>query len=189
MKKLSSFVIVALVAVLIMAIVLLCQDREKPELEVPSTKLDIACQSDKVFEDVKAIDNKDGDITDGVFLENFNYDYLVQTKSVVYVSIDSSGNVAKKSRPIIINSKAIEQKEEIIFEQEKNSISDLASYFIIKDECNNEIEEALEYDGDINFEEPGSYKLLVSLKNNPSIKLETVVTIKKKQQTFYYPTN
>lgn len=73
-------------------------DREGPEIAVESGKNNIYSQdmtAEELLEDVKAVDEKDGDVSDTLKVENIYLNSKRNRVTIVYVAKDSSNNVTK----------------------------------------------------------------------------------------------
>ena len=86
-------------------------DRIAPQIQFNSEEISYSPGDDesKLLEGVTAIDNKDGDLSDKVFIEKIVPAIDGTTATVTYVVVDSSNNVAKVAR--IINYSSNDSKE------------------------------------------------------------------------------
>lgn len=75
-------------------------DRVAPEIQIPEAQAEyhIGDTKEVLLKDVTAVDDKDGDVTDSLVVENVFTDEEKGVATVVYVAKDSSNNVAKVTR-------------------------------------------------------------------------------------------
>ena len=77
-------------------------DRIPPVLSMENDELQISVKDseEKLLRDVTATDNKDGDVTDGIILENLSNFTKPGQRVATYAVFDSSGNIARATRII-----------------------------------------------------------------------------------------
>jgi hypothetical protein len=125
MKK-NQEIIVALAVVCILSIVLavifLSSDREAPVITVDSSKVkpySAEQDTDVLKAYAKAVDNKDGDVSSSILIENVYVMTDLEHAKVVYVARDSSGNIARYNYMIDYNASEEEiAKQKAMLEEE-----------------------------------------------------------------------
>ena len=75
-------------------------DTEAPKISVDTQQLEVSVQDDKsaLLQGVTAVDNKDGDVTASLLVENIQLLDTDGTVAVTYAAFDRAGNVAKAQR-------------------------------------------------------------------------------------------
>lgn len=78
------------------------KDTTPPEITVPNIPLQasIYAQDNIFLEGVTAQDDRDGDVTASVVIENYSDIYEGNKSSVTFAAFDAAGNVAKAQRPV-----------------------------------------------------------------------------------------
>jgi hypothetical protein len=134
MKK-SKEIIAALAAVcilsIILVVVLLSSDREAPVITVDTSKVKpySAEQGTEVLKDyAKAVDNKDGDVSSSIIVENVYVMTDLEHAKVVYVARDSSNNIARYNYMIDYNASSEEiAKQQSALEEETTTAAEQTS--------------------------------------------------------------
>ena len=77
-------------------------DTEAPKIAVDSQQLEVSVQDDKsvLLQGVTAMDNRDGDVTASLLVENIRLLDTDGTVTVTYAAFDRAGNVAKAQRQV-----------------------------------------------------------------------------------------
>lgn len=107
MKKLKILVVILAAAIVAGNVLLTLRsaaaDKKAPELNVPgdSLKLSIEAEESEYLKGVTANDNRDGDLTDQVFIEHISQLTGDNTVTVTYGVFDAAGNAATASRSVI----------------------------------------------------------------------------------------
>ena len=78
-------------------------DTEAPKISVDTQQLEVSVQDDKsaLLQGVTAVDNKDGDVTASLLVENTRLLDTDGTVTVTYAAFDRAGNVAKAQRHLL----------------------------------------------------------------------------------------
>lgn len=81
----------------------LSSDKKGPEISFDSDSVSISVKDDKsvLLNGVSAKDNRDGDVTDSVIVENLSDFADDGSRNVTYAAYDSSDNVTKASRKLV----------------------------------------------------------------------------------------
>lgn len=88
-------------------------DRVAPEIQLPEVQAEynLSDTNEVLLKGVTAMDNKDGDVTDSLVVENVFTDDEKGTATVVYVAKDSSNNVTKATRYMTWNPENVQTEE------------------------------------------------------------------------------
>ena len=77
-------------------------DRTAPQIHMDSDVLSVSVEADdsQLLQGVTATDNKDGDVTADILIENISKFTSENTATITYVAYDSSGNASKAGRTV-----------------------------------------------------------------------------------------
>lgn len=110
MKKWSKskkiLVMLPVISVLLLVVFLLCtwllSDTEAPVITCPESvlKADVAITEEELLQGVTAQDNRDGDLSDSIVVEQLSALGKKNTRRVTYAVMDLSGNVGRATRTI-----------------------------------------------------------------------------------------
>ena len=149
-------------------------DNEKPKIEL-NYDIDKICKNTDIKKlEYKAFDNYDGDITEKVKVE------LIENK-LVYTVSDSSSNktiLTKKVEFITDNSPILNLKgSEVIYLYKGSNYKDPG--YIASDECDGDITNKVNIEGNVNTNRIGTYKITYSVinSNNKETRKERKVVI------------
>ena len=79
------------------------EDDTPPEIKFDNNtiKVKIGDDNSKLLAGVKATDNRDGDISEDIIIDSISDFSKDGTRTITYGAVDSSNNVAKKSRKLV----------------------------------------------------------------------------------------
>ena len=155
------------------AAVVVTDDRKGPEIELPAdgdVTYEEGSDTASLLEGVTATDEKDGDVTDSLMIENIfpNDDHT--SASVVYAAKDSHNNVSKATRRVNYKAAAEETPAESpklylnTYEVTVEAGNDLDKTSYIKEmtddaDSQESLFNQIEIDGDVDTAVPGDYTL------------------------------
>ena len=118
-------------------------DTEAPKITVDTQQLQVSVQDDKsaLLQGVTARDNRDGDVTASLLVENTRLLDKDGTVTVTYAAFDRAGNVAKAERQVLYTdyeSPKFSLSEPLVFAQ--NSNFDLLSIISAQDAIDGDIQ-------------------------------------------------
>ncbi|MEG0403132.1 MAG: DUF5011 domain-containing protein [Anaerorhabdus sp.] len=190
--------ILFLICVAVAGVVIVSKDSTPPELNVPDTPLQLGCDTNSMLQDVTARDDKDGNITDQVFIENALQDYIQQNGSITYVVMDNAGNTTKQVRKVDLSaasSPMITDNQSLTITQTETNIFNIHDFFSAVDACGNDYSSQMYTDSVVDTSKPGKYPITIKLNNNefftydkeiivePLVKVEFAIQLKEKEIT------
>ena len=107
MKRIKkiSFILLGVTTVLMIGFNgygIITSDKEPPVITCPDTELSVSVSvtEEELLKDVKAEDNKVGDVTSSVVVEKMSSIDEESTRIITYAAIDEAGNVGRKERTV-----------------------------------------------------------------------------------------
>ena len=149
-KSVIVYLIIACILAVIFAIIYLGEDREAPVLTIDTSKIKpySKAQGENVLKGyVKAVDKKDGDVSENVIVENIYMSSDLSKATVIYAARDNSGNVSKISYIFDYNAteeelEQLEENEETQTTADNTSSKDNKSVSTTTSQAENETSEA-----------------------------------------------
>lgn len=149
-KSVIVYLIIACILAVIFAIIYLGEDREAPVLTIDTSKIKpySKAQGENVLKGyVKAVDKKDGDLSENVIVENIYMSSDLSKATVIYAARDNSGNVSKISYIFDYNAteeelEQLEENEETQTTADNTSSKDNKSVSTTTSQAENETSEA-----------------------------------------------
>ena len=180
-KKILTVLITGIGCLVLMIIVILFSDRKAPKITISSVRpIDVTCELDikQALEGVSAIDNKDGDLTEAIFIEEQSEDLIIQSGKITYVAVDEAKNVAKLTRTVTTNDR--KNKRTIVSSLPDNIAMgkeiDLSDYISMFDGCGKEVEGEFIYPT-IDTSVPQVIDLVISDANKVAQDIEVSVQV------------
>ena len=143
-KKILTVLMTGIFCLALMIVVILFSDRKAPKITMTSTMpIDVTCELDiqQALAGINAIDNKDGDLTESIFIEEQSEDLILQSGKITYVVVDKAKNVAKQTRTVTTNNR--KNKRVIVSNLPDNiaidQVIDLSDYISMLDGCGKEV--------------------------------------------------
>ena len=121
-KHVTYILLGAAVILMITSIILMVtQDKKAPVIQVGDSDISYEEGNDvkELLKDVHAKDNKDGDLTDEIFVNRI-IDLKNGKADVIYAVIDESKNIGKAHRIITYTKKEVEAEQPLVEDQESN---------------------------------------------------------------------
>lgn len=160
-------------------------DTHGPEISFEEKKIAVSVKSseDELLKDVKAIDKKDGDVSESVMIEGYSGLVNEDTRVVTYAAFDSDNNVIRKSRKLIYEDYEYPKfalTAPLIFYEtgEINTITSLSAQSILDGNLTNKIKKAAEKEEqNLVFRVEGRYPVRFSVTDSAGGKSEIVLYV------------
>ena len=142
----------------------------KPEIICDADKIEVKCDStdEEILKGVRAFDQQDGNITDGLFVEKLLYMTNKNESEVTFVSIDSDNNVSKLTKKIVYTDyepPKITLMSDMVFE--RTSLLNVTQYIKAYDVIDGDISSHVRLvSSDANANIPGEYILHAKVSNS-----------------------
>lgn len=175
-KNIIVLVIISLISIVMISVTYMMKDRQHPTLTVPKDPINVACLTKaSLLKGVSASDNRDGYITEKVFVENSREEFIKQSGVITYVVIDSSNNVTKVDRKAFFdasNDIVVEVLQPLDIEVNSVHNIECGKFFKATDGCGNDITTDLIIDGVVDISVASDYTVNLALKSHPEFSKE-----------------